>query len=143
VQKLVIPENLPNIDTVDFIKSSTNSVDHSLVVDFTRIKHSIDVTVPYEINEISELSNLVVLPIVFAGKDVGMYIIRNSDLDSNNYIRVDLWINNGENDNSVFANSTLLKSYFSQPQKIRLANKTDNFRFMRNSLPRLNSVEFL
>lgn len=143
VQKLIIPENLPNIDTVDFIKSNTASVDHSLVVDYTRIKHSIDPSVPYEINEISELSELVVLPIVFAGSDVGMFIIRNSDLDSDNYIRVDLWINNGETDGSVYADSTLLKNYFAQPQKIRLANKTDNFRFMRNSIPRLNSVEFI
>jgi hypothetical protein len=80
---------------------------------------------------------------VYAGKDVGQYIIRNGFLDSDNYIRVDIWINNGSNGTDVFSQSSLLKSYFNQPQKIRLANKTDNVRFFRNSMPRLNSVQFI
>jgi hypothetical protein len=143
VQKLLIPENMPNIDTIDFIKGGSTTIDHSLVVDYTRVKHTIDTTVGFDVNEISELSELDVLPIVFAGKDVGHLIIRNSDLDSYNYIRVDLWLNNGTTGTDVFSQSSLLKSYFGQPQKIRLANKTDNFRFMKNTLPRLNSVEFI
>jgi hypothetical protein len=141
--KLLMVENMPNIDTLDFIKNSTSSLDHSLVVDYTRVKHTINVTAPFEVNNISEISELDVLPIVYAGKDVGQYIIRNGFLDSDNYIRVDIWINNGSNGTDVFSQSSLLKSYFNQPQKIRLANKTDNVRFFRNSMPRLNSVQFI
>jgi hypothetical protein len=141
--KLLIAENMPNIDTVDFIKNSTSTLDHSLVVDYTRVKHTIDVTAPFEVNNISEISELDVLPIVYAGKDVGQYIIRNGFLDSDNYIRVEIWINNGTNGTDVFSQSSLLMSYFNQPQKIRLANKTDNVRFFRNSIPRLNSVQFI
>jgi hypothetical protein len=142
-EKLLIVENMPNIDTVDFIKNYDVTLDHSLIVDYTRVKHTIDLNAPYQVNDISEISELDVLPIVYAGKDVGQYIIRNGVLDSDNYIRVDIWINNGGNGTDVFANSSLLKSYFNQPQKIRLANKTDNVRFFRNSIPRLNSVQFI
>ena len=142
-EKLLIPENMPNIDTVDFIKNSTASLDHTLIVDYTRVKHTIDVNAIYDVNSISEISELDVLPIVYAGKDVGQYIIRNGILDSDNYIRVDIWINNGTTDTDVFSQSSLMKNYFNQPQKIRLANKTDNVRFTRNSIPRLNSVQFI
>jgi hypothetical protein len=142
-EKLLIAENMPNIDTVDFIKNQTASLDHSLIVDYTRVKHTIDVNEVYDVNTISEISELDVLPIVYAGKDVGQYIIRNGILDSDNYIRVDIWINNNTTGTDVFSQSSLMKNYFNQPQKIRLSNKTDNVRFFRNSIPRLNSVQFI
>jgi hypothetical protein len=142
-EKLLILENMPNLNTTDFIKNNNVTIDHSLIVDYTRVKHTIDKATPYQVAGISQISDLDVLPIVFAGKDVGQFIIRNGFLDSDNYIRVDIWLNNGSNGTDVYSQSSLLKTYFSQPQKIRLANKTDNVRFFRNSIPRLNSVQFI
>lgn len=142
VEKQMLLDSLPNISTSQFIKGA--NVYDSLIVDYSKVKHSVDSEI-YLTEIPSGVHELNIFPIMFGASQCGEYFVRNGELDNDNYIKVELWIKDTAGASTVdskYALSSLETDYFDQPQTLRLSQKSDNIRLARNTIPRLNSIEF-
>lgn len=117
--------NLPKIDTADF------KVGEDLVVDFASYTTPVD--------ETDNAQKTIIYDINLDGVKVGEYMIFN---DRELYIRVKLFckLTGAVGLSSEYSTSTLEFSDFDTPKYLNFDYKTNNFKVIRNTILKLNTV---